>query len=71
MYQYSLVEQFLSAPDIGSYQTFGIQVWQGNTMVALISDVSPDRALVERLAAQCTNGQLEPVHILDVVHNSI
>ena len=34
---------------------------------AHIPDISCDEAFVEKLARRCTNGQLSPIHLLDVV----
>ena len=39
--------------------------------VAFVSDVSTDRAAVEQLARRCTEGQLDPIHLLDVVEDAL
>ena len=39
--------------------------------IAFVSDVSTDRAAVEQLARRCTEGQLDPIHLLDVVEDAL
>ena len=67
MYRYISVSEELSSPYLGRYRSFGIAAqreaaghWQ---VVCKVSDVSTDPVFVENLAARCTAGQLEPVHL--------
>ena len=54
MYTYRVVCQKLSAPELGSYTTYGILAARDlrgcQQVVQFISDVSLDRAFVEALA---------------------
>ena len=42
--------------------------WQ---VVCKVSDVSTDPVFVENLAARCTAGQLEPVHLMDIIEDAL
>lgn len=75
MYYYRCIQEEGSLPDIGSYTTFGIMAlkctnsrWQ---RLVSISDVSLDCRMVQALASRCTQYQLHPRHLLDVVEDAI
>lgn len=75
MFYYRRVTERLCAPEIGSYTSFGILAlrcsggrWQ---KLFLISDVSPNDHLVDELARLCTEYQLHPIHLYDVVEDTI
>lgn len=75
MFRYISVSEELSSPILGQYHSFGIAAqkavaghWQD---VCRVSDVSTDPVFVENLAARCTAGQLEPVHLLDVIEDAL
>ena len=40
-------------------------------IIAVTSDISLDKSLVERLAETCTRLQLDPIHLMDVVMDAI
>ena len=75
LFRYFLVPEELVSPQIGPYRSFGIEAQRdGSTdwqRVAFVSDVSVDKAFVERLAAQCSAGQLDPTQLLDVVEDAL
>ena len=77
MFVYRCVAERLNAPEIGSYDTFGIvadEVVEGETMgraLAAVEDVSIDSAFVEQLAQRCTELQLEPGQLRDVVEDAL
>ena len=69
MYRYISVSEELSSPYLGRYRSFGIAGhWQ---VVCKVSDVSTDPVFVENLAARCTAGQLEPVHLMDIIEDAL
>ena len=75
MFRYISVSEELSSPILGQYHSFGIAAqqevagqWQ---VVCKVSDVSTDPVFVENLAARCTAGQLEPVHLLDIIEDAL
>ena len=39
--------------------------------IAIVPDVSCDKAFVERLTVKCTKGQLSPTHLLDVIIDAL
>ncbi len=69
-YRYVPVHQVLTNEDIGTYSTFGLQVlWVEETLLEEISDVSPSLSDVQRIAELCTERQLHPEQIHDIVHD--
>ena len=71
MYLYLPVKEQLFHPDIGAYTSFGLAAFLAVQQLAFISDVSTDLALVQDLSQSCTDGQLEPIHLQDVILNSL
>ena len=77
MFVYRCVAERLNTPEIESYDTFGIvadEVVEGKTMgpaLAAVEDVSVDSAFVEQLAQRCTELQLEPGQLQDVVEDAL
>ena len=75
IFRYALVSEQLFSSELGHYRSFGIQAFQqtecGWREAAFVSDVSTDRAAVEQLARRCTEGQLDPIHLLDVVEDAL
>ena len=74
-FRFTSVEENLTQPDIGPYRSHGSCAEQktpaGWEKVLFISDVSCNGALVTRLAALCTELQLEPCHLMNVVLDAI
>ena len=75
MFRYIPVSEELSSPILGQYHSFGIAAqkevaghWQ---TCCQVSDISTDPIFVVNLAARCTAGQLEPVHLLDVIEDAL
>ena len=58
-------------PDIGSYRTYGLQVYQNTGQqrvpVLLLQDISTRQDSVENMAVLFTFHQLSPVHLHDAV----
>ena len=75
MYRYISVSEELSSPYLGRYRSFGIAAQReaaGHGQVECkVSDVSTDPVFVENLAARCTAGQLEPVHLMDIIEDAL
>lgn len=75
MYRYQTYEEKLNHPDIGNYTSFGIIVLvesnQNTEELFRVSDVSVNQELVENLSNLCTKEQLDPIHIYDVIDDSI
>ena len=75
MIQYIPVEQFLYSPDNGRYCSYGIAAVSLTALhceiVLFVSDISGDRSFVADLAQRCTHGQLDPIHVQDVIEDSL
>ncbi len=72
MWRYQVFSHVGYQEDLGSYATYGIRV-EGETgeVVTEIQDVTTDRALAERIAQRCANGQLSPCQLHDFIEDSI
>lgn len=75
MFRFRTVQTRLFSPEIGSYITYGMIAEQtcGTDWneVRVIRDISCDKFFVDQLAEKCTWGQLDPIHMMDVVYDSI
>lgn len=71
VYKYITVEEKLENPDIGTYTSYGIKAIKENVEVEFVSDVSVDKIFVDELARCCTDLQLDPIHLFDVVEDAI
>ncbi|MDD6807272.1 MAG: DUF6514 family protein [Oscillospiraceae bacterium] len=77
MYYYKVFEEKLFNSDLGEYISFGIVVEEilkekrEKKVVCSISDVSVTKAVAEKIAALCNNVQLSPIHLNDVVYDTI
>lgn len=65
------VEQHLYSPETGNYVTYGIRVSSEGGESLLIDDVSCDRIFAEALAARCTQLQVSPAQLYDVVLDAL
>ena len=72
-YRYVSVREKKRSIDVGTYVCYGLRAYrrEGNRWqeVAYISDVCADGATVRRLARTCTQGNLDPCHLFDVVED--
>ena len=75
MFLYLPVEESLFSPVIGNYCSFGIRVVSINSDtvedIEFISDVSVSKHLVFSLSLTFTLEQLDPVHLLNVIEDSL
>ena len=68
-YSYEAVAQTLTADELGTYLTYGIRVSLAERELAFVSDVTADRREIETLVKLCNDGQLDPVHLNDVIED--
>lgn len=68
-YQYIPVQETLESEELGKYTTFGLSVRTVETEIAFVSDVSTEFEEIERLADICTEKQLDPEHLQDVLED--
>lgn len=72
---YIPVEQSLNSPFTGRYRTYGIAAVDCSVnphdVLDFIPDVSIDREFVSALADHCTRGELEPIHLMQIIEDSI
>ena len=68
---YIPVKESLFSQELGSYCSFGMEVIENGVLHSKISDVSTDENFVAALARKCTAGELDPVHLPDVIEDSL
>lgn len=71
--RYQIVRQEFDSPELGRYTSYGIAAltMPDETRLAFVADVSTSRDFVAELADRCTEGQLDPAQLLDVVLDSL
>ena len=68
-YRYVPVPETLLTEDNESYVTYGLSVRTVEDEIAFVSDVSTDFEEVSRLADLCTEQELDPIHIGEVIED--
>ena len=70
--RYDIFEEELYSSELGRYRSFGIigRNASGDEVV-FCSDVSPDKSLVAELCDKCNALGISPVHLLDVIEDSL
>ena len=75
MFLYLPIETELDSPYLGHCRTFGLRVLRAENdqekEVMLLPDISTDFSFVLRLAELFTRKQLDPIHLLDVIEDSL
>lgn len=75
IYQYLAVEQTLFNCELGRYTAFGIAAQKrapdGWRQIAFVPDICTNTQQAQRLAQLCTQGQLEPIHLMDVIEDFV
>lgn len=75
MFRYQPIKESLTSVDCGSYISFGIQSMQSASdecvEIRSVSDVSVDGTFVEKLCRIFTENQLDPIHMTEVIEDSI
>ena len=66
---YLPIKEILFTQELGQYCTYGIEVLERGVLHSKISDISTDKNFVADLARRCTLGQLDPIHLLDVIED--
>jgi len=71
--RYTAVGERRYFPGLGAYRTYGILAVRADRKqrAAYVPDISTDRAFVSGLAERCTDGQLSPIHLRDVVMDAL
>jgi len=70
MYLYTVTQDELYLPETGKYRTYGIRVeGAGGEEFLKVSDISTDRKMVEDLAKRCTDGQLAPAQLFEIIED--
>lgn len=68
-YTYSAVQEILETEENEKYVSYGISVKAVDDEIAFVSDVSTELEEVQRLAELCTEQELAPEHLCDVIED--
>ena len=71
MYSYHPVEETICHAEHGKFTTYGILVVCDGQILYTLSDVFADRVVVESICHMCTQEQVEPVHLNDVIYDML
>jgi len=66
---YLVMSQVLKNDDGDEYTAYGITVMSGDSMIASIADVTTNYEDILRLRRSCTENELDPIHIYDVIED--
>lgn len=70
--KYEIFEESLSSSELGAYRAFGIRgVNLSGESVIVCSDVSADETFTRTLCEACNALQVSPLHILDIIEDSL
>lgn len=69
---YMVISETLSSEILGHYETFGIAAFdESDNQVMKISDISIDRDKVLDIAQKCNECNLDAIHLLNVIEDSL
>lgn len=68
---YIPVKESLCSQELGRCFSFGIEVQEQGLPCLKVADISTDESFVAKLARRCTSGQLDPIHLFDVIEDSL
>ena len=72
MIHYKAIRETLTHPEIGRYVSYGIAGYGDDGQLrCLVPDVCPDAGEGAAFAAQCTQEQVEPMQLMDVIEDHI
>ncbi|MCI9084809.1 MAG: hypothetical protein HFE51_00110 [Clostridia bacterium] len=70
MIRYIPFKEILHSDEISFYISFGMKILDNcNAILLSISDISPDKLRVYSLCNLCTQKQLSPIHLYDVIED--
>lgn len=69
MAAYKLFTEHKQDPELGEYDAYGIAVIQGDTVIKVIDDISPDQEKVGRLIGIFNQEKLSPSQVDEAVEN--
>lgn len=71
MYNYVCVKEQTSDNEIGKYTTYGIKAYLGRNVMGYVPDISLDYDAVEQMARLFNKVQLDAVHLIDAITDSL
>lgn len=73
MIQYIMMPKIRYAPGIGTYTSYDIAAYDcfARDIVQIVWDVTSDRNLALRIVGKLNRYQLSPIHLLDVIQDTL
>lgn len=75
MFNYLVIENEITSLDNGTYKSYGIKVMKKTNReeyeIEKVIDISTDFQFVKNLSLLCTKLNLSPIHLLNVIEDSI
>ncbi len=68
-YRYVPVQETLTSDELGTYVTYSISVQTVSEEIAFVRDVSTDYQEIRQLTELCTDKELDPDHLNDVIED--
>lgn len=68
-YSYVPVQETLTTDELGTYVTYGLSVRAVEEEIAFVSDVTTEFEEIKQLADVCTEKQLDPDHLTDLLED--
>ena len=68
-YRYVPVQETLRSDELGTYVTYSLSVRTVEEEISFVRDVSTNFEDVQHLADLCTERQLDPMHLDDVIND--
>ena len=68
-YRYVPVQETLTSDELGTYVTYSVSVQTVSEEIAFVRDVSTDFEEIRQLTEKCTEQQLDPVHLDDLIED--
>ena len=66
---YELYTEHQYDRESGAYETYGISVYRGDSVIRVIGDISLDRVKLEALIESFNQERLSPVHLDEAIEN--
>ena len=68
-YRYVPIQEILTSEELGTYVTYSISVRTVEEEIAFVQDVSTDLEEIQHLTSVCTEQELDPDHLEDVIQD--
>lgn len=73
MFTYKIMEETICEKEVGNYTTFGVCIYNDETTESIVTihDVFLQKQKAEEFVNKCNALNLDPIHIFDVIEDTI